>query len=423
MEFYGAEDGKATQSIVDASLGIGIPVVLALLVCVVLGLIVYFKRKKKKEMYQRRPLLMGASGQEWQPEASMMLPLSTMDSGSGAVKKMSVTHVPRGTMGGQEWMFRKSTSSDKQWSQGEMINPLSVQEEGAEEEGEQEIELEIDIGEVELEEELDINEVMGSALALVESATLELDQATATILESAEVDVADDLTRLKGAITEMQEQMQGEGTHLVDLAQGTAAIMQEIEDKIALSPEVRRQNLAVAKVKGLLQRSEKDLAYAAKAMGGESGLGVNKNYVIEQIVDSCLTTEGGIAPVAEDFMDDATVDTLGALATLLKSSGEQVQNVYADIASSQGDEWYVQTFEYLQGQVDAALKALPAEIEGASADLENMLNTLKRARAQLKHVKRRGSERVHRESVSSELQDIMKARRAGLKWKMKRIDE
>ena len=75
----------------------------------------------------------------------MMLPLSTMDSGSGAVKKMSVTHVPRGTMGGQEWMFRKSTSSDKQWSQGEMINPLSVQEEGAEEEGEQEIELEIDV--------------------------------------------------------------------------------------------------------------------------------------------------------------------------------------------------------------------------------------------------------------------------------------
>ena len=217
--------------------------------------------------------------------------------------------------------------------------------------------------------------------------------------------------------------MQGEGTHLVDLAQGTAAIMQEIEDKIALSPEVRRQNLAVAKVKGLLQRSEKDLAYAAKAMGEESGLGVNKNYVIEQIVDSCLTTEGGIAPVAEDFMDDATVDTLGALATLLKSSGEQVQNVYADIASSQGDEWYVQTFEYLQGQVDTALKALPAEVEGASADLVNMLNTLKRARAQLKHVKRRGSERVHRESVSSELQDIMKVRRAGLKWKMKRIDE
>ena len=84
-----------------------------------------------------------------------------------------------------------------------------------------------DIGEVELEEELDINEVMGSALALVESATLELDQATATILESAEVDVADDLTRLKGAITEMQ--MQGEGTHLVDLAQGTAAIMQECQ--------------------------------------------------------------------------------------------------------------------------------------------------------------------------------------------------
>ena len=37
---------------------------------------------------------------------------------------------------------------------------------------------------------------------------------------------------------------------------------------------------------------EKDLTYAAKAMGGESGLGVNKNYVIEQIVDSCLTTEG-----------------------------------------------------------------------------------------------------------------------------------
>ena len=114
---------------------------------------------------------------------------------------------------------------------------------------------------------------------------------------------------------------------------------------------------------------------------------------------------------------------MGALATPLKSSGEQVQNVYADIASSQGDEWYVQTFEYLQSQVTQALAALPAEIEGASADLENMLNTLKRARAQLKHVKRRGSERVHRESVSSELQDIMKARRAGLKWKMKRIDE
>ena len=83
----------------------------------------------------------------------------------------------------------------------------------------------------------------------------------------------------------------------------------------------------------------------------------------------------------------------------------------------------MQTFEYLQGQVDTALKALPAEVEGASADLVNMLNTLKRARAQLKHVKRRGSERVHRESVSSELQDIMKVRRAGLKWKTKRIDE
>eukprot|EP00211_Chloroparvula_japonica_P005916 CAMPEP_0119149296 /NCGR_PEP_ID=MMETSP1310-20130426/43126_1 /TAXON_ID=464262 /ORGANISM="Genus nov. species nov., Strain RCC2339" /LENGTH=365 /DNA_ID=CAMNT_0007141399 /DNA_START=1 /DNA_END=1094 /DNA_ORIENTATION=- len=350
----------------------------------------------------------------------MMLQLGTMNSAGMASQGMGKLPVSAPGSGGMDWMLEggQRTTSDAELGgkmHGQMFNPLAEIDEGIV--ADEDMELEVEIGDVDLEEDLDMNEVMESALELVETATLELDRATAEITESTHVDVTVELDRLRGNIADMQSSLgtEGDEAHLAELATGTAALMETLQTKLGVSPEQRRAQLACRKARGVIIRVEKDLSYAAKALSGaDQGLGVNVSYVIEQVIESTRQAPKPLKAILEDLPEDI-VGQFEDLVTSLEQGSFNIARAYA----SHGARVKLPILDRLQREARACLDILPED--EVDDGMENTLGILHRARAQLKHVQAAAQSqgRVKSDSVGGELLDVLKARRVGREWKQK----
>lgn len=285
----------------------------------------------------------------------------------------------------------------------------------------------LDMGEddlaLEMVNEEEALEVMQGALQLAEAATDELGAVTEELAGELDSGVAMEIEMLRGNIADMQNLSdEGNSAELMELAAGTSEAMSQLTHRLEQQSNDRKKLVyALRMAKGIFARVLKDLEYAQKTLGGgDSGLSVNTQYVVEQVAESSGQSAAELRPLAGN-VSQMNAEHISRAADCLQTLGYTVGQ--ADVAdpgavaeAARAVDAAIQTIKGL----DEALGSLPEE-DNAS---ETLLSAMQRARAQLKSVKhvaaaREGGGRVKSESVSGELIDILKARRAGQQWKSK----
>ena len=283
----------------------------------------------------------------------------------------------------------------------------------------------LDMGEddlaLEMANEEEALEVMQGALQLGEAATDELGAVTEELAGELDSGVAMEIEMLCGNIADMQNLSdEGYSAELMELAAGTSEAMSQLTHRLE-QHDRKKLVYALRMAKGIFASVLKDLEYAQKTLGGgDSGLSVNTQYVVEQVAESSGQSAAELRPLAGN-VSQMNAEHINRAADCLQTLGYTVGQ--ADVAdpgavaeAARAVDAAIQTIKGL----DEALESLPEE-DNAS---ETLLSAMQRARAQLKSVKqvaaaREGGGRVKSESVSGELIDILKARQAGQQWKSK----
>lgn len=150
-------------------------------------------------------------------------------------------------------------------------------------------------------------------------------------------------------------------------------------------------------------------------------MSVNTQYVVEQVAESSGQSAAELRPLVVN-VSQMNAEHISRAADCLQTLGYTVgqadmEDSAAVAQAARSIEAAIQTIK----ELDEALGSLPEE-----DNTETLLSAMQRARAQLKSVKhvaaaREGGGRVKSESVSGELIDILKARRAGQQWKSKAV--
>ena len=268
--------------------------------------------------------------------------------------------------------------------------------------------------------DLDAQEVMESALQLMETATLQLEGSARQSVGQAD-GVATDLDLLRGNIVEMKTRMSvaGQQARVAELAAGTSTLLSSLERKLGLSPETRRQNLALGRARAALTESRTDVEHALRTLRGDAG--ANVTYVLEQLIGSTGGVPRQLDRCLEDILAEDAVALLVAVQAALAGAAGRLERRFAEAGAAPAVfPDYLAVLEELRAALDRCLAELPT----GEGDLEQM-ECLHRVRAQLNHVDEacRSRGRVKSGSVTSELLTVLKARRAGLKWKKKAYEQ
>ena len=404
--------GKQLEEQMEESLVVWFPVLLGLIMCLLLPLFLYL-RKERRARQQRQGFVFRNDHMAFRNQSMQFFDLGgppTMQAGADS---------------GLNDLLGQIDSSDGFAKPGnQFVNPLAetqldiVPEHSVLDMGEDDLALEM----VNEEEAL---EVMHGALQLAEAATDELGAVTEELAGELDSGVAMEIEMLRGNIADMQNLSdEGNSAELMELAAGTSEAMSQLTDRLEQESNERKKLVyALRMAKSIFARVLKDLEYAQKTLGGgDSALSVNTQYIVEQVAESSGQSAAELRPLAAN-VSQMNAEHISRAADCLQTLGYTVGQ--ADVADSaavaqaaQSIDAAIQTIK----ELDEALGSLPEDDNSS----ETLLSVMQRARAQLKSVKhvaaaREGGGRVKSESVSGELIDILKARRAGQQWKSKAV--
>ena len=149
--------------------------------------------------------------------------------------------------------------------------------------------------------------------------------------------------------------------------------------------------------------------------------GANATYVLEQLIGSTGGVPRQLDRCLEDILAEDPVALLAAALAALAGAAGRLERRFAEAGAAPAVfPDYLAVLEELRAALDRCLAELPT----GEGDLEQM-ECLLRVRAQLNHVDEacRSRGRVKSGSVTSELLTVLKARRAGLKWKKKAYEQ
>ena len=401
--------GKQLEEQMEESIVVWFPVLLVLILCLLLPLFLYM-RKQRRARQQRQGFVFRNDHMAFRNQSMQFFDL-------GGAPTMQV-----GTDSGLSDLLGQMETSDAPSATGQFVNPLAetqldiVPEHAMLDMGEEDLALEM----VNEEEAI---EVMHGALQLAEAATEELGAVTEELAGELDSGVAMEIEMLRGNIADMQNLTEeGNSAELMELATGTSEAMSQLTDRLEeKSNEHKKLVYALRMAKTIFARVLKDLEYAAKTLGGgDSGLSVNTEYIVEQVAESSGQSAAELRPLSNN-VSQINADHILRAADCLQTLGYTVgQTNFTDPAA------LTSAFQSIEGaietirQVEEALGAVPDEDDAN----DTLLGAMQRVRAQLKSVKhvaaaREGGGRVKSESVSGELLDILKARRVGQQWKAK----
>ena len=168
----------------------------------------------------------------------------------------------------------------------------------------------------------------------------------------------------------------------------------------------------------------KDLEYALKALEGTSSLTANLHYVMEQL---CQSTCASAKALEESVVPHLGVEQEArALTTSALESLQDLGELAAGSirAAASGSYSFKQDSPAVRATLEAARAALAKlrtlyseEDLSAMDEMQSLLDSVNRMRAQLRHVEHTVKEKVEEMTMSSELRAVLEARRAGKAWK------
>lgn len=277
----------------------------------------------------------------------------------------------------------------------------------------------------------DAGECMDGALEAAEEVMHELDgmDETAVVFDSG---ISSELEQLKGKMAEMQTMdARGDQAHLVELAVGTTAALEQMEAKLEKSSAGLKMARAHATARSALTTSSKDLAHARDVLHRSSmdvGLSLNLSYIMEQVSQTCSKTATDLKVLQSELSPEG--EAQAACGTVVGELTKVAEHSHSWGGVSEMSAEDIQN--HIQW-VDFGLNAIRAA-EGSIEDMpepadttEGMLDILKRMRARLRHVesaaRQQPGTRVRGNTISGELVTILQARRAGQAWKNKAVTD
>ena len=273
----------------------------------------------------------------------------------------------------------------------------------------------------------DADECMEGALEAAEEVMHELDGIgeNSAIIDSG---LSSELEQLKGNLVEMTSvETRGDQAHLVELAAGTTAALEQMEARLEQSSKGRKVARAHATARAALATTSKDLAHARDVLHRRSvdvGLSVNLSYIMEQVSQTCSKTAADLKVVQSELSVEGEAQAAcGVVMGELTKVAEHGHS-WAGVAemSAEDIQNHIQWVEYGLSAIQAAEGTIEDMPEPADTT-EGLLDVLHRMRARLRHVetaaRQQPGTRVRGDTMSGELVHILQARRAGLAWKNK----
>ena len=270
-------------------------------------------------------------------------------------------------------------------------------------------------------------DLMGWALDSTEMASAELQKVSTALVGNIEGVEEEDIITLKETMEQFQNSnIQDTPQSAVDIAVSSTAAIDTLQQKLLASVDYKAQRAKLAARVGVvtLTPSVKDLEYALRALEGTSSLTVNLQYVMEQL---CQSMGSAAKTLEEDVVPHIGVDPeaqkLSAdAAENLRDLGEQAA---ASIrAVGMGGNSYEQEASGVRSTLEATRVALEKlrtmyseEDVGAMDEMQSLLDSVNRMRAQLRHIEHTVKEKVEEMTMSAELRAVLNARRAGKAWK------
>jgi len=270
-------------------------------------------------------------------------------------------------------------------------------------------------------------DLMGWALDSTEVAAAELQKVSTALVGNIEGVEEDDIITLKETMEQFQNSnIQDAPQSTVDIAVSSTIAIETLQQKLLASVDYKAQRAKLAARVGVvtLTTSVKDLEYALRALEGTSSLTVNLQYVMEQLCQSMgsaakileedVVPHIGVDPEAQKLSADA--------AENLRDLGEQAA---ASIrAVGMGGNSYEQEASGVRSTLEASRVALEKlrtmyseEDVSAMDEMQSLLDSVNRMRAQLRHIEHTVKEKVEEMTMSAELRAVLNARRAGKAWK------
>ena len=280
------------------------------------------------------------------------------------------------------------------------------------------------VEEVTEEETMDL---MGWAMDSTEEATTELEKVSSALVGMIDGVNEEDITALKETMIQIQtSDLEESPNNAVEFAANSASAMEDLQQKLLSSVDYKAQRAKLAARAGVitLNPTVKDLEYALKALDGTSSLTANLHYVMEQLCQSTCTSakalEENVVPHLE-VEPEARALTIAALESL-QDLGELAAGSIR--AATSGTHSFEQDSPAVRATLEAARAALAKlrtlyseEDLSAMDEMQSLLDSVNRMRAQLRHVEHTVKEKVEEITMSSELRAVLEARRAGKAWK------
>lgn len=282
-----------------------------------------------------------------------------------------------------------------------------------------------DAGEDDAEEEG--FDLMGWALDSTEVASAELQKVSTALVGNIEGVEEEDIIILKETMEQFQNSnIQDAPQSAVDIAVSSTAAIDTLQQKLLASVDYKAQRAKLAARAGVvtLTPTVKDLEYALRALEGTSSLTVNLQYVMEQM---CQSSGSAAKALEEDVVPHLGVDPeaqklSAGVAESLRDLGEQAAASIRAVAM--GGSSYEQEASGVRSTLEASRVALEKlrtmyseEDVTAMDEMQSLLDSVNRMRAQLRHIEHTVKEKVEEMTMSSELRAVLDARRAGKAWK------
>ena len=300
----------------------------------------------------------------------------------------------------------------------ESINPLAGLYRGSEGH---------EYGPVEESTEVETMDLMGWAMDSTEKATVELDKVSSALVGKIEGVNEEDITTLKKAMIQIQtSDLEVSPNDAVEFAANSASAVENLQQKLLASVDYKAQRAKLAARAGVvtLHPAVKDLEYALKALEGTSSLTANTQYVMEQL---CQSTSSSAKALEENVVPHLGVEPESqALTAAASESLQDLGELAAGSirAAASGSHSFEQNSPSVRSTLEAAhaalanLRTLYSEEDVSAMDeMQSLLDSVNRMRAQLRHVEHTVKEKVEEMTMSSELRAVLEARRAGKAWK------
>ena len=274
------------------------------------------------------------------------------------------------------------------------------------------------------EESMDL---MGWAMDSTEEATTELEKVSSALVGMIDGVNEEDISALKETMIQIQTfDLEESPNNAVEFAANSASAMEDLQQKLLASVDYKAQRAKLAARTGVvtLNPTVKDLEYALKALEGTSSLTANLHYVMEQL---CQSTCASAKALEESVVPHLGVEQEArALTTSALESLQDLGELAAGSirAAASGSYSFEQDSPAVRATLEAARAALAKlrtlyseEDLSAMDEMQSLLDSVNRMRAQLRHVEHTVKEKVEEMTMSSELRAVLEARRAGKSWK------